>query len=495
MKKISFIFLLLIFGFTYSSQKVSAKSYGQYQTKIVNNHKFQIYERLTRKGPSRPMANTRSLRLANYQSKLSRKVRGQRYWFLYINGHSAGWVNEKAFRRSKISVARHISLVYNPVYKFPTRDAINYVTNSHGSVISKSKVNVSAKSVSSTNIGSHVISYNYGKAHAKAIVTVRSDEQEGIVKVRNKFKPGKTQSTWKHHYKTSGNWGKSYAPETKSHKLKSGNLDLKTVFYQPATLSIGNSVQGAVGPTPEGLTVSGKRAYIAMFQKPYRQNARIVSYNLKKVPRYELQKLPWLSWNKFVALSKNIKISPLIKLGHGQSLSSTKNYLYVIANDHTLKNSFKSEEIMQIRKSDLTIKRIWTFRIWNARKKYSYYVHNAVFVNDHRFYAVFHNGRKHKFQYWQVDKVGNKWVPKQVGASQGEFMRNNSPMQGLTYDKINKNFYLAFNDYIFKIAKNGKVLSTSHFNTGREFEGISARRGKLFAELAERPELLVSPIN
>ncbi|WP_344726191.1 hypothetical protein, partial [Lactobacillus hamsteri] len=459
-KKVGFVFLsflTIVFLFCYS-KKTYAKSYSDYQTKIVNNHKFNIYRFLTKSGPKSVMSNTKTLHYGNYQSKLMRKNHHQRYWYVLIDGHNAGWVNEKAFQRNKISVAKNVSLVYNPVYNFPVRDAINYVTDKHGTSVSANKVKASQLSVSSKDIGEHNIKYSYDKAHAYSTVVVRKDQNEGIVKPKIKAQPGKSTSTWKHHFKSSGNWGKSYAPETKSHVLISGGLKLRTVFYQPATLSQGNTLRGTVGPTPEGMTISNGRVYISMYLDPNLQHAKVVSYKLNKVPnKYDLQKLPWLPWNKFVSFAKYIKVSPLIKMGHGQSLSSTKKYLYVIANDHLLKNSFNSEEIIQIKKSNLQIKKIWTFRIWNISKKYSYYIHNAVFVNDHEFYAVFHNSTRHKFQYWRVVRHGNKWIPKEVGVTQGEFMKNNSPVQGFTYNTSNQQFYLAFNDYIFRIARNGRL--------------------------------------
>ena len=176
-------------------------------------------------------------------------------------------------------------------------------------------------------------------------------------------------------------------------------------------------------------------------------------------------------------------------MGHGQTFSATEKYLYVIANNHLLTNSSKSEEIMRINKNNLQIDKIWTFKIWNGDANHPRYIHNAVFVNDHEFYAVFHNSAMKRFEYWHVTRHGNAWHPKEVGASGSNFMRNGSPVQGFTYDKRKNQFYLAFNDYILNIAKNSKLLRTSHFNSGREIEGISATNHDLYVELAERPEL------
>lgn len=490
---LSFAVVLLGIG----GQKTEAKTYSSYQTKIVNNKSYGIYMNLTKKGPRNWRANTKTLHYANYQSKKMRKVGKYRYWYVLIDGHLAGWVNENAFAKNKISVAKHVSLVYNPDYSFVTRDAINYATDSHGTSVDFKKVHVSKKEISSTSIGKHTVRYSYGKGHAKTTVVVRANKKEGIKKGKAKAQSGGTTKTWKHHYKTSGNWGKgsSYAPETKPHTLKSKGLNLKTVFYQPATLSQGKTPSGAMGPTPEGMVMSGGRMYATMYLHPYLEHARIVSYKMSAIPdKYIMQKLPWIEWGQFVNLAKNVKISPYIKLGHGQTLSSSKKYLYVIANDHTLKNSTKSEEIMQISKKDLQIKKIWTFKIWNGSKKQPRYIHNAVFVNDKKFYAVQHNATKHQFEYWEVTRHGDEWHPKQVGVTKGDFMSNGSPVQGFTYDSKKKQFYLAFNDCILRITRKGKLLNTYRYKTGREIEGISIVGRNLYVELAERPELMVGKI-
>ncbi|MEN2380640.1 hypothetical protein ABC642_08200 [Lactobacillus helveticus] len=76
-------------------------------------------------------------------------------------------------------------------------------------------------------------------------------------------------------------------------------------------------------------------------------------------------------------------------------------------------------------------------------------------------------------------------------------MRNNSPVQGIAYDKKRAHIYLAFahiylafNDYLFKVNRDGMVLANGRFHTGREFEGICVNNSHLYAELAQRPELL-----
>lgn len=69
------------------------------------------------------------------------------------------------------------------------------------------------------------------------------------------------------------------------------------------------------------------------------------------------------------------------------SLGSSSNYIYVLANDNNYSNGPRSEEVLQIRKSDMKINKIWTVRISDDR-----YVHNATFIGDNTMYALFHNG-------------------------------------------------------------------------------------------------------
>lgn len=480
------LFFLLLGG-----QSSQAQSLPAYEAKVLNSKKMGIYQKLTKKGPRVRKSWTRSFRFGAVQSKLERRIKGHRYWYVLIDGHRAGWVNQTAFARNRISLARSVSLVNNPYYSFPSRDAINYVTNSVGTVIPNNRVHVSREYLYSGRAGSYPVTFTYGRAKAKLVIRVRPDLQEGVTTAKRRPQPGLTEKTWKKHFRSSGNWGHSFAPERRAHTLRSGIFHLHTDFYQPATLSTGRQKLVAVGPVPEGLAVSGPRAYFSMFEHPYYEHGRIVSYQMNRVPnKYVLQKLPWLKWNSFVRIARHIKVSPLLKLGHGQAFSATKDYLYAIANDHLLRQNASSEEIMQIDKKDLQVKRIWTFKIWDRSSTEARYVHNAVFVNDHEFYAEYHASRQKRFEYWCVRRQGNSWLPQEVGATKGNFMSNDAPVQGFAYDDHHHQFCLAFNDYLFRIAYRGRVLAYGHFHTGREFEGIAFNGHYFYAELAQRPELL-----
>ena len=490
--KISFIVACFLMLFVIKPQSVSAKELSPFQTKMIGNGNFGIYRRLTRQGPAYWIGSTRTFRHGNFQASAERKVGKRKFNYIWIDGHRAGWVDQRAFLKNKISIAHKISLVKNPNFNFPTRDAINFVTNKAGTVVKPSKVNVSEDKITTNQAGLYQVTYSYGKAKAHVTVEVRSDDNEGIIKADKTPQPGvNSLASWFKHYKTSGHWGKRFASETKSHRIKSGDFDLKTYFYQPATLSQSGTHSGLVGPVPEGLAVSRGTVYTTMYSSPHNTRSHIVAYKINKIPnRYVMQKLPWMSWGKFTRLASHIKVSPYIKTGHGQAFGATKKYLYVINNDHLLRNDPASEELMQISKKNLRIKRIWAFKIWNGGANDGRYIHNAVFLNDHKFLAVYHRLTDHHFEYWGVTRQGDSWIPKEIGATKGDFMFNHSPLQGAAYDKKRKQIYLAFNDYLFKLNRKGRVLSTGAFHTGREFEGICVNGNHLYAELAQRPELL-----
>ena len=57
---------------------------------------------------------------------------------------------------------------------FVTTDAINYVTDKHGSVVDVNSVKRSADRISEKEAGRYVVTYRYGKASGKVTVTVRT---------------------------------------------------------------------------------------------------------------------------------------------------------------------------------------------------------------------------------------------------------------------------------------------------------------------------------
>ncbi len=88
---------------------------------------------------------------------------------------------------------------------------------------------------------------------------------------------------------------------------------------------------GQVGVIPEGMTVNGDIFATSMFTSSSDQHGHIVSYNLNAIKsKYAVQNLTTMNWSTFKSYANNIKVSPYIKLGHGQSLGSSSDYIYVI---------------------------------------------------------------------------------------------------------------------------------------------------------------------
>lgn len=491
MKKLSRFFLtsavLLGIG-SVGVVKTSQTSHAQsIVTKQPGTKNYGIYSKISNKGVSHKVASTNQFKVGYYQSTASKKTKSGRYCYVYVDGHAVGWVNEKFFVRNKISVAKSVSLVINDQHgSFDVRHAINYATDSHGTVVDPDKVKVSGEPKMKTdNAGIHKVNYTYGKAHASVNIVVRDDADEGIGSANVAPKVGpKAKAISKGHRN-------NFEIATRATKLNNNGTKLSTLFFEPSTLSLRGSSLTQVGPIPEGLTVSNGWSTVSMLANSNDSRGHLVSYKNSKMSKFNTQKLASLNLGNFKKLAANIKVSPYIYLGHAQALGSTTNYIYVMANDNTHPNSEASEEILQIRKSDMQIEKIWSFKIWNGHSPR--YIHNAVMVNDHTMYALFHNGGNHRYEYWKVTREGNSWTPVEVGATQTDFVTNN-PVQGFTYDSKKKRFYIAYNDHIFKVKENGQYLGESSFKTNREIEGLSVSGGKLYVQMAQRSEILSGTI-
>lgn len=484
-----------------NSSYISAKSYHKAVTKIAGNGNYAVYHYASKMGPSGKFTSTKYFKHAQIQSKQSIATRKGKFWKIIVDGRTVGWVNQNFFARNKISVAKNVSLVQNNQYSFNTKDAINYVTNSAGTAVGTSKVTVSKSKINSGTPGKTTVDYSYGKAKATVDVTVRSDKNEGIARADKKPMNGpKEVSTWKGSSKSSSrNWNAAhhYTSETRSNTFKANGLTLKTKLFQPRFVSLGynqsGDKMGQVGVIPEGITVNGSNFTVALFNSSSAQNGHLVSYNLKHINKFKAQNLQTLRWSIFKKYASHIKVSPYIKLGHGQAIGSSSAYIYVIANNNTSSNSNASEEILQIRKSDMKINQIWTFRISNYGSPR--YIHNATFAGDNTMYCLFHNGGNGYYEYWKVTRNGDSWTPVEVGATKGNFVSNGSPVQGFTYDQNHNQFYIGFNDYIFKVDEDGTYKSTHHLHVRREIEGLSSSGNKLYVEFAQRGELTAGNTN
>lgn len=473
----------------FNSTHVSAKSYSKAVTKIAGNGNYAIYHRVSKNGPSGKFTSTKYFKHGQIQSKQYVSTKKGNFWNIIVDGRNVGWVSQNFFARNQISVAKEVSLVKNSDYSFPTKDAINYVTDSQGTAVNPDKVKVSQSGVSTK---SATVKYSYGKAKASVDITVHDGEEAYGDKTPQKG--FKTVSTWNGGSKgSSRNWNRAhgYRSETRGNVFKSNGLTLRTRLFQPRFVSLGygqsGDKMGQVGVIPEGITVNNGIFTTSMFTNSSADHGHLVSYNLNAIKsKTAAQNLTTMSWGSFKSYAKNIKVSPYIKLGHGQSLGSSSSYIYVMANDNNYNNGPKSEEIFQIRKSDMKINKIWTFRIASNR-----YIHNATFVGDGTMYALFHNGGYNNYEYWKLTLDGDTWKAKEVGATQGGFV-SNSPVQGFAYG--NGRFFIGFNDHIFQVSEHGAAQKHYRFNTRREIEGLSATGSKLYVQFAQRAELTAGNI-
>ncbi|MFK5585552.1 hypothetical protein [Lactobacillus delbrueckii] len=467
-------------------------------------------------------------RYAHVQSKSYKVKDGKRYYYIYVNGRPVGYVNEKAFALSKANVVSQVSLVNNPSDSvgFNAEDAINYVTDQHGSLVDNDSVEISCKSaelnisdtgyVSSRKAGTAVLTFKYGKAKATSKLTVRGDAKEGISSAD--VTPVKTDlpeiETWSANDGASSSTITSKDAVSSSHKYwatktMSGNAkgaDIETIFYHPAVLSAPGSsnLEAKVSSAVQGIDFYDNDLVTSNLDLGQADNwearGHMIYYNMRKVKKYNWQLIPskMLSFNTWLSYIKNIKVSPYMKLGHGQSVGSTKKYVYVLANWNRSKNWSNSQELIRVKKSTMEIDKIWTFKVWNGSAKYPRIFLNADVIDDNTLLALFHNASKHRYEYWKISRSGDSFKAKEVGATGSDLISNSAEVQGFVWNSAYDVYYIAFNDYLFKIGAGldgktdaGKLLNYYKFDTGRrEFEGLSSYGPELYVNLNHPTETL-----
>lgn len=467
-------------------------------------------------------------RYAHVQSKSYKVKDGKRYYYIYVNGRPVGYVNEKAFALSKANVVSQVSLVNNPSDSvgFNAEDAINYVTDQHGSLVDNDSVEISCKSaelnisdtgyVSSRKAGTAVLTFKYGKAKATSKLTVRGDAKEGISSAD--VTPVKTDlpeiETWSANDGASSSTITSKDAVSSSHKYwatktMSGNAkgaDIETIFYHPAVLSAPGSsnLEAKVSSAVQGIDFYDNDLVTSNLDLGQADNwearGHMVYYNMRKVKKYNWQLIPskMLSFNTWLSYIKNIKVSPYMKLGHGQSVGSTKKYVYVLANWNRSNNWSNSQELIRVKKSTMEIDKIWTFKVWNGSAKNPRIFLNADVIDDNTLLALFHNAYKHRYEYWKISRSGDSFKAKEVGATGSDLISNSAEVQGFVWNSAYDVYYIAFNDYLFKIGAGldgktdaGKLLNYYKFDTGRrEFEGLSSYGPELYLNLNHPTETL-----
>lgn len=475
------------------------------------------------------LTSSSDFRYAHVQSKSYKVKDGKRYYYIYVDGRPVGYVNEKAFALSKANVVPQVSLVNNPSDSvgFNAEDAINYVTDQHGSLVDNDSVEISCKSaklnisdtgyVSSRKAGTAVLTFKYGKAKATSKLTVRGDAKEGIssadvTPVKTDLPEIKTWSASDGASLSSSSTTTSKDAVSSSHKYwatdMSGNAkgaDIETVFYHPAVLSAPGSsnLEAKVSSAVQGIDFYDNDLVTSNLDLGQADNrearGHMVYYNMRGVKKYNWQLIPskMLSFNTWLSYIKNIKVSPYMKLGHGQSVGSTKKYVYVLANWNRSNNWSNSQELIRVKKSTMEIDKIWTFKVWNGSAKYPRIFLNADVIDDNTLIALFHNASKHRYEYWKISRSGDSFKAKEVGATGSDLISNSAEVQGFVWDSAYDVYYIAFNDYLFKIGAGldggteaGKLLNYYKFDTGREFEGLGSYKGELYVNLNHPTETL-----
>lgn len=470
-----------------------------------------------------------AFRYAHVQSKSYKVKDGKRYYYIYVDGRPVGYVNEKAFALSKANVVSQVSLVNNPSDSvgFNAEDAINYVTDKHGSLVDNDSVEISCKSaklkisdtgyISSRKAGTAVLTFKYGKAKATSKLKVRGDAKEGISSAD--VAPVKTDlpeiKTWSASDGASPSSSSTITSEdavSSSHKYWATNMsgnakgaDIETIFYHPAVLSAPGSsnLEAKVSSAVQGIDFYDNDLVTSNLDLGQADNrearGHMVYYNMRKVKKYNWQLIPskTLSFNTWLSYIKNIKVSPYMKLGHGQSVGSTKKYAYVLANWNRSNNWSNSQELIRVKKSTMEIDKIWTFKVWNGSAKYPRIFLNADVIDDNTLIALFHNASKHRYEYWKISRSGDSFKAKEVGATGSDLISNSAEVQGFVWDSAYDVYYIAFNDYLFKIGAGldggteaGKLLNYYKFDTGREFEGMGSYKGELYVNLNHPTETL-----
>lgn len=474
------------------------KNYEQVQTKIAGKKNFPVYHGVSNNGPVNSFTSTRDFHYALLQSQESAQTKKGRYWKLAVDGREIGWISQGYFARNQIAVAKKISLVRNPNDAFNPRDAISYATNKEGTLINPLQVEVSINKISSANPGHFLVKYHYEHAKARTTVTVRPNLNEGVA-VANKTAqagPKESYAFTGSSLKSSPHWNMAnyYQPETKVSTYRGSHHSLlKTRLFQPRFHLLNseqeNSQLNQVGVVPEGISLKNNYLTVSMFTNGNTSHGHLVVYNLKHLKDpLKAQNLLTMNWSDFQKYVSNIKISPYLKLGHGQAIGASKNHIYVLANSDTVNNGPQSDEVLELSKQNLNIEKIWTFKLWNRSSYFPRYLHNAYFANGHTIYALFHNGLKNSYEYWRIRRQGDTWLPTEIASTQGNFVSTASPAQGFAYH--NHHFYLAFNDNLFIVNENGNFNKHYHFHTLRESEGIAVDHHQIYMELAHRAELL-----
>ncbi|GHV97016.1 hypothetical protein lacNasYZ03_03540 [Lactobacillus nasalidis] len=351
-------------------KKVAYKKKGKTKYKTVSQVKYKwvtktVYKNVKKKEWKfgKKLTASADFRYAHVQSKSYKVKDGKRYYYIYVDGRPVGYVNEKAFALSKAKVVSQISLVNNPsdTVGFNAEDAINYVTDKHGSLVDNDSVTISCKSsklkisdngyISSKKAGTATLTFKYGKAKATSKLTVRGDAKEGIssanvTPVQTDLPELKTWSASDGASLSSSSSSTSADMASSAHSYWATNMsgntkgaNIETIFYHPAVLSAPGSsnLEGKVSSAVQGIDFYDKDLVTSNLDLGQADNrearGHLVYYNMRGVKKYNWQLIPGsqLNFSTWLSYIKNIKVSPYMKR-EVEGLASYKSKIYLAMN-------------------------------------------------------------------------------------------------------------------------------------------------------------------
>ncbi|MCL0312724.1 hypothetical protein M2S00_06355 [Apilactobacillus sp. TMW 2.2459] len=206
------------------------------------------------------------------------------------------------------------------------------------------------------------------------------------------------------------------------------------------------------------------------------------------------QKYPFL--NNLSAIQKAVQISPLINVGHGQTLSwNPKTQHLYLAQDESLNDLTpgQNNNVTELDPNTLEPIRQYHFRLQQGGT--SMQLHTLTFDNDGNAYIGRKRGANYVIFKGRLDTNNINFKP--VGQMLNWW--KGAANQCLSYNAANNRLYVVSNDAIVsvpvdKLGSGVLVNDDVHyttFNTGREFEGLgfdSSGRGYML--MLWKPELL-----
>ncbi|MBW1604851.1 hypothetical protein [Lactobacillus sp. Sy-1] len=200
---------------------------------------------------------------------------------------------------------------------------------------------------------------------------------------------------------------------------------------------------------------------------------------------------------KYSAIAHAAQISPLINIGHGQTLSYnpvTKN-LY-LAQDETSGDLASNANNVVTELDANTLQPVKQFNFQLLHNNLNYAIHTLTFDNDGNAYFGRKSGSKYQIFKGQFNETTGQVNFSPVPQTINWGGKHN---QGLTYNPVNNRLYIVSDDIITSVPADklgaGTVqpsdINYISFNTGREFEDLTFdSQGYGYLLMLWKPEIL-----